>query len=216
MIGQTLTHYRITDKLGQGGMGEVYRAEDTVLARQVAIKVLADIFAGDPERVRSKKSDVRQPCISSTVGAGKEPIFRSTAMQRNPVSSGGRPQCPLLRLVVKTAAVTSTHVLGRRARAASVICRIRSGRIAVIVPQHSAESLPAPHLTGRAAHFLPRFNQPVAKPLMVALRMKVIQEFSHGHLQRSLPEEDHTLDAFLLDRSHEAFEMRIQIRRARR
>jgi len=51
MIGTSLSHYRITEKLGQGGMGEVYRAEDTNLNRQVAIKVLPDIFAGDPERL---------------------------------------------------------------------------------------------------------------------------------------------------------------------
>jgi len=51
MIGTTLSHYRITEKLGAGGMGEVYRAEDTNLDRQVAIKVLPDIFSGDPERL---------------------------------------------------------------------------------------------------------------------------------------------------------------------
>ena len=49
MIGTTLSHYRILEKLGHGGMGEVYRAGDTNPNRQVAIKVLPDIFAGDPE-----------------------------------------------------------------------------------------------------------------------------------------------------------------------
>ena len=51
MIGTSLSHYHITEKLGQGGMGEVYRAEDTHLSRQVAIKVLPDVFAADPERL---------------------------------------------------------------------------------------------------------------------------------------------------------------------
>ena len=51
MIGTSLLHYEITAKLGEGGMGEVYRATDTKLGREVAIKLLPEAFVDDPERL---------------------------------------------------------------------------------------------------------------------------------------------------------------------
>ncbi len=51
MIGKSLAHYEITGQIGKGGMGEVYQAKDTKLGRDVAIKILPEEFALDPNRV---------------------------------------------------------------------------------------------------------------------------------------------------------------------
>src|SRR5215469_410208 len=48
---ESIAHYRIVSKLGEGGMGAVYRAMDTKLNREVAIKILPEAFAGDADRM---------------------------------------------------------------------------------------------------------------------------------------------------------------------
>ena len=82
VIGQTLGSYTILSKLGEGGMGEVYRARDTRLGRSVAIKVLPEAFATDAERVprfeREAKvlASLNHPHIAALYGmeSGADPL----------------------------------------------------------------------------------------------------------------------------------------------
>jgi serine/threonine protein kinase/TolB-like protein/Tfp pilus assembly protein PilF len=77
MIGETVTHYRIVDKIGEGGMGVVYRAEDTRLGRQVAVKFLSPKLLQDPlaverfQREARAASSLNHPHIAAIYDIGK-------------------------------------------------------------------------------------------------------------------------------------------------
>ena len=86
-VGSRLGHYDVTAKIGEGGMGEVYRARDTKLDRDVALKVLPEAFTQDPDRLarfeREAKvlASLNHPNIGAIYGLEKSGDTRALVLE---------------------------------------------------------------------------------------------------------------------------------------
>ena len=158
---QMIAHYRLLEKIGEGGMGVVWKALDTNLDREVAIKVLPEHFAGDSERLarfeREAKllASLNHTHIASIYGLHQADGQRFLAMELVPGESldvrldrGTMPVDEALRVALEVAeALEAAHENG-------VIHRD-------LKPANIQVSLSGRH---RSSYWTPRVNAPVTKP----------------------------------------------------
>src|SRR5579872_434647 len=126
MDGQTIDHYKLRELLGAGGMGEIYKAEDTRLHRVVAIKVLSPAVAADPERRKrflqeaQAASALNHPNIITVYDIVSEGETQCMVMEyvagktlRDAIPAGGLPVPQALQYAVQIAsALSAAHAAG--------------------------------------------------------------------------------------------------------
>ena len=128
MIGQTISHYRITAKLGEGGMGAVYQAEDLKLQRPVALKFLTSELAAEPqgrERLLMEAraaSRLNHPNIATIYEVGETENLLFIAMElvtgetlKDIMRRGVLPASQLLDLARQIAKINELRVFPRSA-----------------------------------------------------------------------------------------------------